>query len=78
MSWPGNDFYEGARVTDDGVKAAATSAMSNVTGTAGAYLTPDCRYQPPAEYRDWLEVVEDKRIGLRLGTPFVWDGTRVA
>ena len=27
VSWPGNDFYGGARSTDDGVKAAATSSM---------------------------------------------------
>ena len=25
VSWPGNDFYQGARATDDGVKAAATN-----------------------------------------------------
>ena len=27
VSWPGNDFFAGARSTDDGVKAAATDSM---------------------------------------------------
>ena len=30
VSWPGNDFYAGQRKTDDGVKAAATTAMQIV------------------------------------------------
>lgn len=37
VSWPGNDFYVGARSTDDGVKAAATSSMKVLTGVTGAY-----------------------------------------
>ena len=37
VSWPGNDFYIGARATDDGVKAAATDVMFKMTGIEGSY-----------------------------------------
>ena len=37
VSWRGNDFYGGARATDDSVKAAATAAMEVVTGVARSY-----------------------------------------
>jgi hypothetical protein len=38
VSRPGNDFYGGARATDDGVKAAATNAMEVMTGGDGKLL----------------------------------------
>jgi hypothetical protein len=35
VAWPGNDFYGGARSTDDGVKTAASKAMAVMTGSRG-------------------------------------------
>lgn len=64
VSWPGNDFYGGARSTDDGVKAAATSSMAVLTGVAGAYDAAQGKYQPPPPFRTWGEVVRQR--GLRL------------
>ncbi len=64
VSWPGNDYYGGARATDDGVKAAATSAMATLTGQPGHYDPVSTRYLPPADYRNWEEVV--RRGKLRL------------
>jgi hypothetical protein len=75
VSWPGNDFFIGSRATDDGVKAAATSSMSVLTGVEGTY-NPGCgKYQPPKSYRNWKEVVEKgpSKRGLRLWNPAaVW------
>jgi hypothetical protein len=51
VSWPGNDFYGGARATDDGVKAAATSAMEVITGVAGLCSKPRNEYLPPEPHR---------------------------
>ena len=39
VSRPGNDFFGGARATDDGVKAAATDSMRTLTGIAGTSAT---------------------------------------
>jgi hypothetical protein len=75
VSWPGNDFYAGLRATDDGVKAAATSVMSSLTGVAGRYDTVTHQFLPPSEYRDWGEVVSARQRshGLRLWRPeAVW------
>jgi hypothetical protein len=75
VSWPGNDFYAGARATDDGVKAAATSSMTALTGLQGQYDPARGKYQPPPPYRDWGEAVEARRRsgGLRLwNTLAVW------
>lgn len=62
VSWPGNDFFGGARATDDGVKAAATNSMEVVTGVAGSYSPEHHAYLPPAPYRTWGELVQDKGI----------------
>ncbi|XBS20727.1 hypothetical protein Q9L42_000935 [Methylomarinum sp. Ch1-1] len=64
VSWPGNDFYAGARSTDDGVKAAATSSMAAMTGIEGRYDQVTATYKPPPPYRSWEAVVLDN--GLRL------------
>jgi hypothetical protein len=64
VSWPGNDFYMGARVTDDGVKAAATDTMMVMTGIAGNYNDRIYQYSPPAEYSCWREVVLRNQIKL--------------
>jgi hypothetical protein len=74
VSWPGNDFFLDARATDDGVKAAATSSMSGITGVPGIYNQARGRFQPPSTYRNWNEVVLHHR--LRLWNPSaVWNST---
>ncbi|MFO0881528.1 MAG: hypothetical protein U0840_29870 [Gemmataceae bacterium] len=71
VSWPGNDFYLGSRATDDGVKAAATSSMSALTGVEGTYDVARGKYQPPQPYPNWKELVRQR--GLRLWDPAaVW------
>lgn len=67
VSWPGNDFYIGSRATDDGVKAAATDSMRAITGIRGVYNELAHEYQPPAEYRNWEDVVERNDIYLSTG-----------
>jgi hypothetical protein len=66
VSWPGNDFYVGSRMTDDGVKAAATDSMAVITGAAGAYHQRKFRYEPPEPYRRWLDLVREKRLALHV------------
>ncbi len=64
VSWPGNDFFGGARCTDDGVKAAATDSMAVLTGIKGNY-NPDCgAYLPPKPFHTWEEVVQAKELRL--------------
>lgn len=75
VSWPGNDFFIGSRATDDGVKAAATSSMSVLTGVAGEYHRAGGKYQPPGPFRNWEAVVKDgmRTRSLRLWSPqAVW------
>jgi hypothetical protein len=62
VSWPGNDFYGGARATDDGVKAAATNAMGVVTGVAGSYSRERNAYLPPEPHRTWGDLVRELGI----------------
>lgn len=71
VSWPGNDFYIGSRCTDDGVKAAATDSMATITGVAGRYDAQQTQYLPPAPFRDWNTVVQERSRshGLRLWKP---------
>lgn len=64
VSWPGNDFYGGARVTDDGVKAAATDSMRAMTGVEGHYDLRTFCYEPPEPHRTWSDVL--KACGARL------------
>ena len=64
VSWPGNDFYLGARSTDDGVKAAATNVMQVMTGIEGSYNSYLYRYCQPATYETWKEVVWKNKIQL--------------
>ncbi len=71
VSWPGNDFFGGSRTTDDGVKAAATSSMSVLTGIEGKYDSGRGQYQPPRPYPTWDAVVEEgqRTRQLRLWNP---------
>jgi hypothetical protein len=64
VSWPGNDFYGGARATDDGVKAAATDSMYALTGVAGQYDPVATMYKPPADMHLWEFVVLDHKLRL--------------
>lgn len=64
VSWPGNDFYAGARATDDGVKAAATDSMYALTGFLGTYDRTSYRYLPPADLGTWEQIVASN--GLRI------------
>ena len=57
VSWPGNDFYLGSRVTDDGVKAAATNSMQIITGIEGFYDIDENCYLPPRTFDTWFKVV---------------------
>jgi hypothetical protein len=66
VSWPGNDFFDDARMTDDGVKAAATSSMAVITGIEGTYDPRINHYAPPAGYSDWGEVVSKNKIQLEV------------
>jgi len=66
VSWPGNDFYAGSRATDDGVKAAATSTMAVMTGVDGHYDPDQNRYNPPAEYSNWEDVILRHKIQLEI------------
>jgi hypothetical protein len=66
VSWPGNDFYLGARSTDDGVKAAATNLMEVMTGIQGRYDCRTERYCQPVTYQSWKEVVVKNKIQLDI------------
>jgi hypothetical protein len=66
VSWPGNDFYLGSRTTDDGVKAAATSSMAEITGIEGVYDPQTYTYAPPSGYRNWNQVVVQNRNKLEV------------
>jgi hypothetical protein len=74
VSWPGNDFFVGSRATDDGVKAAATSSMSVLTGVAGEYDPVRGKYQPPQPYSSWGAVVDDR---MRRGNLRLWSSQAV-
>jgi len=65
VSWPGNDFWAGARATDDGVKAAATDAMHAISGFRGRYDAAGAAYLPPEGYRTWEDLARD--AGLSFG-----------
>lgn len=71
VSWPGNDYYTGARATDDGVKAAATNVMTAMTGVAGRYDPSVNKYQPPDPYRNWEDCVLGNQLTLQLAQPFI-------
>ncbi|WP_373542718.1 hypothetical protein [Chamaesiphon sp.] len=66
VSWPGNDFYLGARSTDDGVKAAATNLMEVMTGIEGRYDCQTYQYHPPTTYQTWKEVIIRNKIQLEI------------
>lgn len=62
VSWPGNDFNAGSRATDDGVKAAATSALHALTGIEGRYDPAKHAYLPPAPAATWSDLLRNRRF----------------
>jgi hypothetical protein len=66
VSWPGNDFYGGARSTDDGVKAAATNTMMVMTGIEGSYNPHTFQYCPPATYSTWKDAISRNKLQLQV------------
>lgn len=72
VSWPGNDYFIGARATDDGVKAAATTSMRSMTGLPGHYDRQRAMYLPPDGYRNWADCVARNSLKLELGELFVY------
>ena len=64
VSWPGNDYYLGARMTDDGVKAAATNTMEVMTGVQGHYCSNRHKYIAPDPYSNWYEVVQQNKLEI--------------
>lgn|GEM_PF-7125682 len=64
LLWHANDFYAGARATDDGIKTAATRSMTAMTGFKGRYDHATSTYKPLPPYRTWAEVAQNN--GLRL------------
>lgn len=63
VSFPGNDYFNGTRYTDDGVSAGATNAMEIVTGIAGKY--EGGYYLPTTGKIHWKQVVVENEIHLR-------------
>ncbi len=66
VSWPGNDFYGGARATDDGVKAAATNSMASLTGIQGEYNATSNTYDPPSKFQNWAAVVRQNNLRISV------------
>jgi len=66
VSWPGNDYYRGSRMTDDGVKAAATNTMQIMTGIEGKYSQDQNMYLPPQRYSNWWAVVAENGLKFNL------------
>ena len=62
----GNDFFGGSRMTDDGVKAAATDVMYALTGLRGRYDPIVHQYLPPEPFRTWGDVVSSKGVSLKF------------
>lgn len=66
VSWPGNDFYDMARMTDDGVKAAATTLMTEMTGLEGRYDSRTFKYMPLNTNESWKAIVIANQLKLKL------------
>ena len=66
VSWPGNDYWGGARITDDGVKAAASDLMRAITGLEGRYDRRANGYQPPDSSPTWEALVQEQGTQLQV------------
>jgi len=68
VSWPGYDYWDGSRETDDGAKGSATDSMYRVTGVEGRYDAKRNKYVPPDTYASWSAVLKTKNIRLDLSS----------
>ncbi|CEG57180.1 ankyrin repeat domain-containing protein [Legionella fallonii] len=59
VSKPGNDYWGGARRTDDGVKGAATGTMPALTGMEGVYQG-DRMVPKEAPHMNWSDYIQSK------------------
>jgi len=59
-------IWGGARVTDDGVKAAASDLMRAITEVDGAYEARASGYEPPEPYATWEMLAQDQGTQLHL------------
>lgn len=67
VSWPGNDFIGGSRWTDDGVKAAATSAGQVLTGIEGEYIKSQFQFNPKnKKYGTWEAAIVQNKLTLTV------------
>lgn len=66
VSWPGNDFYAGSRLTDDGVKGAATDVTAVLTSVSGTYNPQTNQYEPPASYHTWSELISKYNLDIDI------------
>lgn len=65
VSLPGNDYWDGMRDTDDGVKAAATSSMSVLTGLDGYYDAAKHLYLcAAAPSKSWSRIKQKHQIKI--------------
>lgn len=71
FSWPGNDFWPGARATDDGVKAASTNSMEVITGVKGQY-NPVTGSYAPIGFANWQALAATNGVQFS-GPMFVVD-----
>lgn len=73
FSWPGNDYYDGVRSTDDGVKAAATNVMQLTTGKPGEYSKEKRRFMIKGDpLGTWRSIAKKTQL-VSQGRTFVPD-----
>lgn len=71
VSWPGNDYYAGSRATDDGVKAAATDSMYELTNIEGYYSTKKYAYLPPNGFANWDAVIKKYQLQMAVADKII-------
>lgn len=67
-SWPGDESWLGSRASDASAKASASDSMYRITGVQGSYDASSTMYLPPAPYRDWNAVIEERGVVLDTST----------
>ena len=72
VSKPGNDYWPGARATDDGVKGAATDTMPALSGYKGVYqvdrVVPE--EAPEMNWSDYTRMKQEGGVLLRVAENF--------
>lgn len=75
LSYPGNDYWDGTRNTDDGIGGAATKVFSDITGMTGLYHKQEKRYvlEHQKDYtfqqlndESWKKYIEKNHINHKL------------